>query len=407
MTTLIGRCVAVLLPIVFCASCASPTPNSVQDDRWQCQLDSPGGALPFLMDWDGGDTATIHNGEEAIDVDVQHDEDGVIFDFAHYDSRIRVTLSEEGDRLQGLWTRTSGPDSRTEMPFSAVRGGAETSVAPESDFNGNWSVQFESEDSASMAIFDQLENGSLTGTFRTTKGDYRFLEGYVDGDRLQLSVFDGAHAFLFKAKAGDDNSISGDFWSRDTWHETWTATRADDVDLGDPFERTAWAGDVDWGSLQYPDLDLKMRSLDDPAFAGPVRILELYGSWCPNCNDAAVLMSELHDRYSERGLSILGLAFEMTGEIERDAELVRRYEERYDIHFPSLLVGRADKDVASEAFPLIDRVHAYPTFIFLDAEGTVRAVYAGFEGPATGDLYKELVDRFTTLIESLLTEAGA
>jgi len=44
------------------------------------------------------------------------------------------------------------------------------------------------------ALFKQTKN-KLTGTFLTTTGDYRYLDGIVTGDSLKLSTFDGAHAY--------------------------------------------------------------------------------------------------------------------------------------------------------------------------------------------------------------------
>ena len=52
-------------------------------------------------------------------------------------------------------------------------------------------------------IFFQKDGDVVTGTFRTKTGDYRYLEGVMDGNRLKLSTFDGAHAFLFTATVSD------------------------------------------------------------------------------------------------------------------------------------------------------------------------------------------------------------
>ena len=59
-------------------------------------------------------------------------------------------------------------------------------------------------------------DGRVTGTFLTETGDYRYLEGVVDGDSLKLSCFDGSHAFLFHA-ALDQDSFRGRFWSGTHW----------------------------------------------------------------------------------------------------------------------------------------------------------------------------------------------
>ncbi len=142
--------------------------------------------------------------------------------------------------------------------------------------------------------------------------------------------------------------------------------------------------------------------MNDPAFAGRARILEVFGTWCPNCYDATTYLVDLHERYGERGLSIVGLAFEMTGDFERDAEQVRVYSEHHGIRYPILIAGTSDKAEASKAFPLIERVKSYPTTIFMDGDGNVHTVYSGFSGPATGEAYARLQTLFESTIEELL-----
>ena len=131
----------------------------------------------------------------------------------------------------------------------------------------------------------------------------------------------------------------------------------------------------------------------------------MFGSWCPNCHDAAAYFAELQKRYGDKGLSILGLAFELTGDLQRDAEQVRKYLKRHGSNYPVLIAGMADKAKASESLPLLDRVRSYPTTIFIDSSGQIRAVHTGFSGPATGAAYSELRQKFETLIESMLDDS--
>jgi hypothetical protein len=70
------------------------------------------------------------------------------------------------------------------------------------------------------------------------------------------------------------------------------------------------------------------------------------------------------------------------------------------------VVGRYGRDEASRWFPLIDRIRAFPTTLFLDGDGRVRAVHTGFAGPATGEEHRILRDEFERRIESLLREAA-
>ena len=133
-----------------------------------------------------------------------------------------------------------------------------------------------------------------------------------------------------------------------------------------------------------------------------MRIVELFGTLCPNCYDATRYLVDLQKRYESRGVSILALAFEMTGNFERDANQVKRYVEHHGIEYPILVAGQSDKEAASASFPLVDRIRSYPTVLFIDDDGTVRGVHQGFAGPATGAAYDALRERFEVLIEELL-----
>ncbi len=156
--------------------------------------------------------------------------------------------------------------------------------------------------------------------------------------------------------------------------------------------------------MAFPDINGRMQSLGSKSFSGRARIVIIFGSWCPNCHDATAYMIELDKRYRNRGLNIVGLAFELTGNVERDAKQVRTYIERQGVTYPVLIAGTSDKTKASAKLPLIDKLRSYPTTMFFDAKGTLRAVHTGFTGPATGVTYLGQRAKFEAIIESLLAE---
>jgi len=407
MKRLLRYGVAVPLTALVLACSSDP---GLDGGTWRAWLDSPGGELPFGLELtqDGDDwSARIVNGPERLDVDrVEVDGNRVTLRISHYDATVEATRTSRG-RLDGRWFKTGKLGAISELPFHAVHGVTHrfSPVAAEetsASIAGRWAVRFADEEDMALAEFEQDDQGQLTGTFLTTTGDYRYLAGSIEGDRLRLSVFDGAHAFLFDARVQDDGTLAGDFWSRESWHDTWTAERNDDATLGSATEQVAWVGGIPLSDVSFPDLEGALRSLDDPEFAGRARILEVFGTWCPNCNDATEYLTRLHERYRDRGLSIVGLAFEMTGDFARDAEQVRVYREHHGIEYPILIAGTSDKADASKAFPLIERVKSYPTTIFMDAEGNVHTVYSGFSGPATGAAYTRLQTLFEGTIEELL-----
>ena len=396
-------------------------------------LDTPGGALGFGLELEphgAGWTAFLRNGEERLQVpQVVFDGEQLLLDLPHYDSRIRARVVAEvrvpqgpqagwvvassGSGLEGVWEKRRGPESTARVPFFAtqpLQPAFDHRKEPVPSLAGRWAVRFATDDQPSVAVFSAGPGtGELRGTFLNATGDYRYLSGsqqrYETDDQLvqelMLSCFDGAHAFLFKAQLQADGSLKGDFWSGNWHHETWSAKRDDAAELADPFAQTTWNGRTRLADLAFPGLDGTKRSLADPE--ARATLLVVFGSWCPNCNDEAALLKELDATYRERGLRILLLAFELTGDFRRDAEQVRIFQERHGLaELPAFLCGTADKAEATKALGLVDRVRAFPTTIFVGADGLPKAIHSGFAGPATGEEHQKLRRDFAARIEALL-----
>lgn len=110
---------------------------------------------------------------------------------------------------------------------------------PVADLTGQWACTFgladDDGDEPYPAVGEFKQSGNqLTGTFLTETGDYRFLEGTVQGDKLYLSCFDGAHAFLFQGKINADSSLSGAFYSGKPTRPCGKATQKGRLPLGQP-----------------------------------------------------------------------------------------------------------------------------------------------------------------------------
>ncbi len=395
---------------------AQDTAMRLEQGSWHAWFDSPGGAMPFGLKFKlqrGSWQAWIINGPERIPVPVVTVADGkVTIGIDYYDSSITATMSEGGKRLDGKWRKKAKGEDWNELDFHATAGKQPrfpidldaVSADPAVSIDGAWRVKFEKSEQPALGMFQAKPDHIATGTFLTTTGDYRFLAGTFDGRHLNLSCFDGAHAFLFKAEVTPEGKLSGDFWSRDTWHETWTAGRSSSFSLPDPFALTKPTGKVSFADIEFPDADGVKHVLDGEAFKGKARIIEIFGTWCPNCHDATNYLVQLDKRYRDRGLSIVALAFELTGDFKRDARLVKTYAERHEVTYPILIAGMADKDQVAKAFPFIDKLRSYPTTIFLDATGEIKAIHTGFSGPATGVVYLNQRAKFESIIESLLKE---
>ncbi len=417
-----------LLCLAFVVSACSPGGPDADSEAsngdllvgaWRAVLLSPGGELPFTLEISetaGELSAVAVSGDERApfsEVSIAGDE--VVLAIDWYDSRIDARM-EGDDRLVGRWQKTI-PGGVSGLDFQAVKGDTErfrpvanAAAAPApAEVGGVWNVEFVDDSGVEVAQGEFHQEGSrVVGTFLTPVGDYRFLEGSYENGLLRLSTFDGGHAFLFHARARDDGTLSGDFWSRDTYHATWTATRSGDAEplLPDAWELAGLTNEEGLFRFAFPDLDGRLVTDRDPSFEGEVVIANIFGSWCPNCNDEAPLLAEWDRRYRDRGLALVGLAYEFSGDRERDALYVRKYAERHGIEFPLLLAGISDKAAAGETLPDLTSVVAFPTTVFIGRDGRVRRIHSGFSGPGTGEHHDELVKELESLIEELLSEAA-
>ncbi len=54
-------------------------------------------------------------------------------------------------------------------------------------------------------------------------------------------------------------------------------------------------------------------------FKNKVVIVDIMGTWCPNCHDEEPLLVDLYNRYHKDGLEIVGLAYEYTDDAAQNA----------------------------------------------------------------------------------------
>ncbi|MFK7956457.1 MAG: TlpA disulfide reductase family protein [Lysobacterales bacterium] len=382
--------------------------------QWRAVLTSPGGELPFELVI-GNDQSSGHvlNGEEVVPFsEVTRDGQHIEMTYRWYDSEITAEVSADGAVMRGRWRKTYENGVDSSLPFSATRGMAVRFLplpgqSETVDISGTWAVEFTDEDGNEPARGEFVQTGKqVSGTFMTPTGDYRYLAGSFEQGRLRLSAFDGGHVFLFDAALNDDGSLVGDFWSRETYHATWKASRASEGQeiLPDAWAQVAMSDGVAGVSFAFENLKGQTVSLSDPRYAGKPVLLNLFGTWCPNCNDEAPILSRWYSEYRDQGLEIVGLAFEYTGDVERDREMIGRFKARHDIDYELLLAGTFDKGDAADTLDFIDNITAYPTTIFLDKNHKVQKIHSGFSGPGTGSHHTEMVAELKSEMLSLLTK---
>lgn len=377
--------------------------------QWRMELDLGSARLPFLFDLGRDSTGwhmVVHNGEERIVVnDIVIHGDTVHIRMPLFDSEFIGTLRDDKTITGGWHNYLKGPDYV--IPFVARQGVATRFEVAGTAKNvaGTWETHFSpgTEDAyPAMGIFQQ-DGASVAGTFGTETGDYRFLEGASSVDSLFLSCFDGSHAFLFKAAIRGD-SLLGRYWSGTHWQEPWIAVRNERFRLRDPDSLTFLKEGHSMADFRFPDLDGRLVSPKDPAFSGKVLMVQVMGSWCPNCVDETRLLEEMRSEFGADGLDVLAVAFEKYDDHDRAISQLRRFKEALSVDYPILYAGRANKEEASSKLPFLDHVMSYPTCIFIDRTGVVRRIRTGFYGPGTGVHYENYKRNLREYLRKLLAE---
>lgn len=335
--------------------------------------------------------------------------DSLIVELPFFDASLLLIKSKLG--YVGEWKKRI-PNGDQYMPISIERGKDRLLLnldPPKSNVSGRWRVSFinpRGQKSEAMAELKQVGH-KLLGTFLTPTGDYRFLEGIVKGDSLMMTTFDGSHAFFFSAHISNSKTLDrGLFASGPTYLETWTATRDANMVLDETEAAFQLRGTDNRLNFRFPDLDSNLVSINDIKFKNKVVVIQIMGSWCPNCMDETSFLSQYYKTNKQKGVEVVGLAFEYSTDFVKSKKSLNRVKERFNVNYPMLITGVTSSDSlrTEKALPQMTSIIAFPSMIFIGKDGTVRKTHAGYSGPATGIHYAEFKKEFDDYVNSLLNE---
>jgi len=367
--------------------------------------------LPFNLEVEYVDEAMnvyLVNGTEKIPVENIHFErdntsakDTLLLDFTAFDTRINAFYEE--NFIEGYWNVNykEGYTIPVLIQYGQKHRFIDYDVADTYDFGGEWDVIFEFDDPENSypAVGEfQQEGNKLSGTFLTETGDYRYLDGNAYGDKLRLSVFDGAHAFLFSGSVSQD-TIYGEFRSGKHYKCNWIATKkSKDSSLQDPYNMTKAIGNrpVDF---QYKNSEGQLVSINDPQYQGKNKLINIMGTWCPNCRDEANYLKKIKATYPE--IEIFSLSFERYKDESKSIAAIKKYKNSMAIDWPILHAGYANKKENSEALSFLDTIYSYPTLIIVDKENQILDIHTGFNGPATSK-FKSFDNSFRKKMDKLM-----
>ncbi len=410
----LNKTLVFLLLTFFSPLAYSQNSSSLKNGMWRATINrADGQPIPFTFqtkDSAGKNIIYVINGKEHLLVDsLQTRADSVFIQMPFFESRFKARILNDGN-LEGVWLKQYGKRTQV-LPFIAIRNEERFKISkhPIANISGRWSTDFVDNNEVTNIVAEFVQKGSyLTGTFLDPTGDYRFLEGVVSGDSLKLSTFDGAHAYLFTAKIDNVNKISGGkFYSGARSIEDWTATRNENAKPKNEFEMTKLKPGAQKLNFSFPESnDSSEVSINDKRFKNKVVVVQILGSWCPNCMDETKFLSDYYNKNHSKGLEIIGLAYERTTDFKTSQKDLLPFKKRFNVQYPILItrVTVSDSLKTEKTLPQLESINAFPTTIFVDKKGNIRKIQSGFSGPATGQHYGEYKKEFNDIINELLSE---
>ena len=356
---------------------------------------------------------TIENGGELIYLHSIEGQEFPGFLFPYFDTKIEWNPADKGDMAwKGWFIKKGGKPVYFEAQRQPFVGLAEepmpNQLKQDLVIEKRQKVVFEPgtpDEYNSIGLFHLYSNGKCTGTFLTETGDYRFLKGTWDFNHIQLQCLDGAHLFCFTADVAHEEGAfyNGRFYSGNTYSEKWEGVDDVDFELRNSEELVKLKSGREGEVFTFNAMDLQgnMKTFGVEDWKGKLSIIQLMGTWCPNCTDEGKLMAAMHKKYNARGLQIIPVAFERSDDIAENKKVIQKQMAQLNCGYEAY-VGRAEgkgKERAQNVFPQLEKVMAFPTMIVVNSEGKVIHVHTGFNGPATGEYYTREVLHLEKVIQ--------
>ncbi|MFO0905601.1 MAG: redoxin domain-containing protein [Pirellulales bacterium] len=117
------------------------------------------------------------------------------------------------------------------------------------------------------------------------------------------------------------------------------------------------------------DVDDMPRKLED--YKGKVLIVDIWGTWCPPCRMEIPHFVELHKKYKEQGLEIVGINYE-EGEPAEVKAAIKKFIEENGMTYTCVVGDDATRD-------RVPNFEGFPTTLFIDRTGKVRLKEVGYK----------------------------
>ncbi len=375
---------------------------------WDATITFGGHDIPFRLQI-AGDGSNIQgwlfNGDDKVVASGASFHDGsLVLNFDSYAAKLEAKLQD------GALVGQYGPMLKKTYPVTAHRHFIIESNLSAPSINGLWEIPVKSSkgEQAWHLIVQQKKSATdVSAAILRVDGDTGALTGgYTKDGKFVLSHFSGGRPALMILTPSSDGTLAVDMTDLHGSSQL-TATRPDVARAKglppptDPDHHTTVKDASEPFKFSFPDLNGKTVSNTDARFQGKVVLVNITGSWCPNCHDEAPFLAEMYRKYRSQGLEVVALSFEEGDQLTNPVRL-RAFMKEYGIDYTVLLGGTPDDRDAKLTQPV--NLNSWPTTFFLGRDGRVRFVHAGFPGPASGELYRQATHEFSSQVESLLAE---
>jgi thiol-disulfide isomerase/thioredoxin len=303
--------------------------------------------------------------------------------------------------------RMKGPFAIRATRGAAAKPAAVSVIVPNID--GLWEIPNKSGKGELAWRFIVQQSGAqqsgpkVSATILRVDGDTGTISGAFQNGKFVLSHFDGARAHLLEITPASDGTLDilQDGKTKMTAYRPAAARAKGLPEPTDPDLHTSMKDPSEPFRFSFPDLNGRVVSNADARFHGKVLVVEITGSWCPNCHDEAPFLAEMYRKYGAQGLEVVSLSFEEADQL-KDPVRLRAFVKQYGLEFPVLLGGEPD-DAAVKLSQLVNW-NTWPATLFLDRKGLVRGIHSGFPSSGSGDLFREAKDEFNVQVGRLLAE---